>query len=170
MEGMVLRPGEVGSMADLPVIVLAFANEQEGHRYLRDLPGELRQLQSILEAAEKKGLCELVVRPNATLDQVFDVFTEHRDRVAIFHYGGHAGEDRLLLEAAGSGGPVAHAEGLAAFLGQRRNLQLVFLNGCSTRAQVAGLIEAGASYVIATSRAIEDNVAREFAAGFYAEL
>ena len=90
-------------MPDLPVIVLAFANEQEGRRYLRDLPGELRQLQAILEAAERKGLCELVVRPNATLDQIFDVFTEHRDRVAIFHYGGHAGEDRLLLEAAGAG-------------------------------------------------------------------
>lgn len=82
-------------MPDLPVILLAFANEQEGHRYFRDLPGELRQLQAILEAAEKKGLCELVVRPNASLDQVFDVFTEHRDKVASFHYGGDTGEDRL---------------------------------------------------------------------------
>ena len=26
---------------------------------------------------------------------------------------------------------------------QRRNLQLVFLNGCSTRAQAAGLLDAG---------------------------
>ena len=146
-------------MAELPIIVLAFANEQEGHRYLRDLPEELRQLQAILEDAEGKGLCKLVVRPNATLDQILETFTEHRDRVAIFHYGGHAGGDRLFLETKGTEGAVAHAEGLATFLGQRRNLQLVFLNGCSTRAQAAGLLDAGVAAVIATARAIEDAVA-----------
>jgi len=149
-------------MAELPVIVLAFANEQEGHRYLRDLPEELRQLQAILEAAEGKGLCKLVVRPNARLDQILETFTEHRDRVAILHYGGHAGGDRLFLESTGTEGAVAHAEGLATFLGQRRNLQLVFLNGCSTRAQAAGLLDAGVAAVIATARAIEDAIALEF--------
>src|SRR4029079_1205873 len=157
-------------MAELPVIVLAFANEQEGQRYLRDLPEELRQLQAILEAAEGKGLCKLVVRPNARLDQILETFTEHRDRVAIFHYGGHAGGDPLFLEATGVGGAVAHAEGLATFLGQRRNLQLVFLNGCSTRAQAAGLLDAGVTAVIATARAIEDTIALEFASAFYSEL
>src|SRR5271157_1461784 len=157
-------------MAELPIIVLAFADEQEGHRYLRDLPEELRQLQAILEAAEGKRLCKLVVRPNARLDQILETFTEHRDRVAIFHYGGHAGGDRLLLESTGTEGAVAHAEGLATFLGQRRNLQLVFLNGCSTRAQAAGLLDAGVAAVIATARAIEDAIALEFAAAFYSEL
>ncbi len=157
-------------MAELPIIVLAFANEQEGHRYLRDLPEELRQLQAILEAAEGKGLCKLVVRPNAELKQIFETFTEHRDRVAILHYGGHAGGDRLFLESTGTEGAVAHAEGLATFLGQRRNLQLVFLNGCSTRAQAAGLLVAGVAAVIATARAIEDAIALEFAAAFYSEL
>src|SRR5271166_3228083 len=157
-------------MAELPIIVLAFANEQEGHRYLRDLPEELRQLQAILEAAEGKGLCKLVVRPNARLDQILETFTEHRDRVAIFHYGGHAGGEGLFLESTGTEGAVAHAAGLAKFLGQRRNLQLVFLNGCSTRAQAAGLLDAGVAAVIATARAIEDAIALEFAAAFYSEL
>jgi hypothetical protein len=153
-----------------PVILLAFANEQEGKRYLRDLPEELRQLQAILEGAERKGLCELVVRPNATLHQIFETFTEYRDRVAIFHYGGHASSDRLFLESTGAQGAVAHAGGLARFLGQRRNLELVFLNGCSTRAQAAGLLDAGITAVIATARAIEDTVALEFAVAFYTEI
>ncbi|HMF35461.1 MAG TPA: CHAT domain-containing protein, partial [Isosphaeraceae bacterium] len=157
-------------MAELPVIVLAFANEQEGRRYLRDLPEELRQLQAILEAAEGKRLCKLVVRPNARLDQILETFTEHRERVAILHYGGHAGGDRLFLETTGTESAVAHAEGLATFLGQRRNLQLVFLNGCSTRAQAAGLLDAGVAAVIATARAIEDAIALEFAAAFYSEV
>src|SRR3954469_12152785 len=117
------------SSMDKPVILLAFANEQEGKRYLRDLPEELRRLQGILEGAERKGLCELVVRHNATIDQIFDAFTEYRDRVVIFHYGGHASTDGLFLESIRPEGAVAHAEGLARFLGQRRNLELVFLNG-----------------------------------------
>jgi WD40 repeat protein/tetratricopeptide (TPR) repeat protein len=157
-------------VADKPVILLAFANDQEGQRYLRNLPEELRQLQEVLEAAARRGLCELVVRPNVTLNQVLDVFTTYRDRVAIFHYAGHAGPDRLLLEASGPCGAEVHAEGLAAFLGQRRGLVLVFLNGCSTRAQVARLLKANVSAVIATARDIDDLMAREFAVAFYTEL
>ena len=43
---MTSRPdaSRIMEMADLPIIVLAFANEQEGRRYLRDLPEELRRL------------------------------------------------------------------------------------------------------------------------------
>ena len=157
-------------MAELTVIVLAFANDQEGNRYLRNLREELRQLRAILEPAQEKGLCKLVVLPDAILDEIFKAFTEHPNRVAILHYGGHAGGDRLFLESTGTEGAVAHAEGLATFLGQRRNLQLVFLNGCSTRAQAAGLLDAGVTAVIATARAIEDAIALEFAAAFYSEL
>ncbi len=157
-------------MAELPFIVLAFANEQEGRRYLRDLPEELRRLQGILEKAEKDRHCRLVVRPNATLEQIFTAFTDYRDQVAILHYGGHAGGDRLLLESSVAGGAPAYAEGLATFLRQRQGLQLVFLNGCSTRAQVARLLEANVAAVIATARAIDDRMAREFAVAFYSEL
>src|SRR5262245_9505908 len=115
-------------MAESPIIVLAFANEQDGRRYLRDLPEELRRLQDILKEAERHGLCRLELLPNATLDQIFDVFTRHRHRVTILHYAGHADSDRLLLESGVRGGAAAHAAGLATFLGQRRGLQLVFLN------------------------------------------
>jgi len=162
--------GEKPPIAELPVVVLAFANEQEGHRYLRDLPEELRQLQALLEAAEGKGLCKLVVRPNAERKQIFDVFTEHRDRVAIFYYGGHAGCDRLFLETTATERAAAHAEGVATFLSQRRDLQPVFLDGCSTRAQAAGLLDAGVAAVIATARAIEDAIALDFASALYSEL
>src|SRR5690242_12144124 len=141
-------------MAELPVVVLAFANEQEGRRYLRDLPEELRRLQGILGEAEGNGLCRLELLPNASLDQIFDVFTRNRDRVAILHYAGHADSSRLLLESSTAGGSPAHAEGLATFLGRSRGLQLAFLNGCSTRAQAARLLDAGVASVIATARAI----------------
>ena len=157
-------------MAESPIIVLAFANDQEGRRYLRDLPKELRQLQEILQDAESNGLCRLELLPNATLDQIFAVFTRHRDQVTILHYAGHAGSGQLLLETNVAGGPHANAAGLATFLGQRRGLQLVFLNGGSTRAQAAGLLDAGVASVISTGRSIDDGVAREFAIAFYTEL
>ena len=157
-------------MAELPIVVLAFANDQEGRRYLRDLPEELRRLQEVLQEAERNGLCRLELLPNASLNQIFDVFTRYRDRVTIFHYAGHADSGRLLLESNVPGGTAANAAGLATFLGQRRGLQLVFLNGCSTRAQAARLLDAGVASVITTARAIDDGVAREFAAAFYAEL
>jgi formylglycine-generating enzyme required for sulfatase activity len=158
-------------MSDLPVIILAFANEQEGRRYLRDLPQELRKLSAILAGAETKRLCRPVVLPNATLDDIFAAFTTHRDRVVAFHYAGHADSARLLLESASGGGDgAANAAGVATFLGQCHGLQLVFLNGCSTRGQAARLLGVGVAAVIATARAIEDSVARDFAAAFYTEL
>jgi len=69
----------------------------------------MKQFLAILEAAERKGLCRPVVRPNAILNEIFETLTEHRNRVAIFHYGGHAGGDRLFLESTGTAGAVVHA-------------------------------------------------------------
>jgi hypothetical protein len=59
---------------------------------------------------------------------------------------------------------------LSAFLGQQRGLELVFLNGCATQQQVQGLLEAGVSAVIATSQAVDDMVATNFADRFYQGL
>ncbi|HEX8202233.1 MAG TPA: CHAT domain-containing protein, partial [Isosphaeraceae bacterium] len=101
---------------------------------------------------------------------IVSVFRAYPDRVAIVHYGGHAGPDQLLLEAASGGTRPAHAEGLAEILGRQAGLKLVFLNGCSTRAQVHGLLQANVPAVIATARDIEDETARSFAESFYAEL
>lgn len=157
-------------MPELPVIFIATANEQEGRRYLRDLPEESRQVREVLHEAEDRGLCKLEVRSNATLKEVIQVFNEYRDRVAVFHYGGHADSGHLLLESSKGDSQEAGAVGLAVFLRERRGLQLAFLNGCSTRAQASLLIDAGVGAVIATSRAIEDRVAREFAVAFYTEL
>jgi hypothetical protein len=47
---------------------------------------------------------------------------------------------------------------------------LVFLNACSTEPQVEGLLEAGVAAVLATSRAVDDEVAKEFAGRFYVGL
>jgi len=125
-----------------------------------------------MKEAVEAGLCEVVERANATVDEILDVFQdpEYRDRVAVFHFGGHAGDAELLLESAGGEATVAHAGGLARFLGEQRGLELVFLNGCSSRGQVQGLLDAGVPAVVATSQAIDDAVATEFSGRFYKAL
>ena len=153
-----------------PVFLLTFANDRE--RYLRNLPAEQRRLREALQPGETAKRWETEFRLPATLSDLVDVFTrsDRRNRIAIFHFAGHAGDYELLLEAEDGGGAVADAGGLALFLAQQRGLHLVFLNGCSTEGHVQGLLDAGIPVVIATSRAIEDAAAAEFAAQFYRGL
>ena len=150
-----------------PVILLAFANSSA--HPLPHLATEYNRLTAILEAAEKKGICALIKYPYATVDQILDTFeqAELRGRIAVFHYAGHADSYQLLLEAVHGASAPAHAGGLAAFLRYQRGLQLVFLNGCSTQVQAQGLLDAGVNVVIATSQAINDQVATTFADHFY---
>jgi hypothetical protein len=156
-----------------PVIFLAFANEQADEaRYLRGLAQELRGIRNALLPARQAQAVEVVERANATLSDILDVFQDpaYAGRIRVFHYGGHAESYRLLLESESGSGQVAHAEGFNQFLAQQGSLQLVFLNGCSTRAQAFGLREAGIPAVIATSQAIQDDIAQRFAIRFYKGL
>ncbi|HEX9941448.1 MAG TPA: tetratricopeptide repeat protein [Thermoanaerobaculia bacterium] len=157
-----------------PVVAFfAFANDRvERARYLRNLPEEQRHVREAMDTAVDAGLCEVIERANATVDEVLDVFQDerYRDRVALFHFGGHAGDAELLLESVTGAATVAHAGGLARFLGEQRGLELVFLNGCSSRGQVQGLLDAGVPAVVATSQAIDDGVATEFSMRFYKAL
>ena len=154
-----------------PVIFLAFANEQSSGD-LRALAEELRRVRAALKAGADAGLWDVVERTDTSLDDLLSVFRDprYKNRIAIFHYGGHAGSNILQLEGRRGGAEQAHAGGLASFLGLQRGLKVVFLNGCSTRAQAEGLLAAGVPAVITTACAIEDTTATEFATGFYTEL
>ena len=150
-------------MAEKPVILLAFANDQDGNRYLRDLPWERRELEKLLQAVEDKGKDEIPfewkIIPNATVEEIVDNFQRYEHRVSIFHFGGHAGQPGLILESSGRGSQTAHAGGLADLLREHGAPYLVFLNGCGTWSQVRGLHNAGVRAVIATARAIGDELA-----------
>jgi hypothetical protein len=156
-----------------PVIFLAFANDRNGTvGQSLNSPEEERRVRETLEAAQ--GLCEFVARSNCTADDIFKVLQDarYRDRIAIFHFSGHANSLQLLLETRGGQAAAADASGLASFLAAQHGLRLVFLNGCSTRQQAQGLLDANMNLaaVIATSRAIDDRVAIEFSERFYAAL
>jgi len=160
-------------MISPPLFLLAFANDRDDRvHYLRNLPEELRQITEALDRAKAQGLCDYIPLANATLKQILDTFqkAEYRNRIAVFHYGGHASSLQLLLETNDGRIATADASGLAAFLGQQRGLELVFLNGCSTQPQVEAFLDANVPMVVATSQAIDDEVAMEFASRFYRGL
>jgi hypothetical protein len=137
---------------------------------LPELHQEVSRLDSLFQGLKDWGV-DYRHLPYAGLEAIKKALGEHRHRIAIFHYAGHADEGRLMLERAlGSAEGAAHAEGLAGLLGGQRGLKLVFLNGCSTLPQVDLLLGAGVPAVIATSRVINDAVARDFAITFYEAL
>ena len=160
-----------------PIIFLAFANDRvDTARYLRDLPAELAGIRDALQKAKRTGLCEVVELANVTVKQLLDTFQEYGDRIAVFHYGGHADGYQLLLEpqAAVAGthhglpaNRTAHGGGLVSFLAKQKGLQLIFFNGCSTGRQARELVAAGVPTVIGTNNAIADGVATDLAVRFY---
>jgi len=151
-----------------PVIFLAFANDRE--RYLYNLKLEQRGIREALRRAEEAGLCEVVNENNTTIDDILDVFQKYRDRIAIFHYGGHADDYLLLLESDAGERAPAHSGGLVSFLARQKNLQLIFINGCCSKPQALDLIKAGVPAVVGTSQPIDDVVATEISPRFYKGL
>ncbi len=146
-----------------PVIFLAFSNP--GSDSLGLLEKERKMIANQLIPLESKQFFQLHVEPSATLGDVIQYFTLFKDRIVLFHYGGHAGEAALLLED-GS----ADAAGLANIFALQKELKCIFLNGCSTRGQVNYLLKKGVPAVIATRAAVADTIAYEFAEVFYQAL
>jgi WD40 repeat protein len=156
-----------------PVLFLAFANDRvDSTRFLRSLNRELKEVREALvdeDGLQRDGGARWETHdvPDATIDELVTGLGRYRDRIALFHYGGHAGDYALLLETADGKAALAQAGGLAQLLGTQRGLQCVFLNGCSTKGHVDALLAAGVPAVIATRHEIEDDLALDFARHFY---
>ncbi|MDQ1354933.1 MAG: hypothetical protein QG657_5242 [Acidobacteriota bacterium] len=151
-----------------PVIVLAFANDKDN--YLPMIVRESKNIFKSLQTHHDNGYIQVHKEENTSVSDIFESFNRYRERIAIFHYGGHAGGTHLQLETAAGEPQPANALGLARLLGQQEQLQLVFLNGCATLKQMDLLLAAGVGAVIATSVPIEDQAATEFAEQFYFAL
>jgi WD40 repeat protein/DNA replication protein DnaC len=153
-----------------PVIFLAFANDRVNDTlYLRNLSEEQRGIRNALNIAVKAELCEVVTRSNASIEDILDVFQDenYNDRIAIFHYSGHANYYRLLVETFEGRPSPAYREGLISFLSKQKGLKFIFLNACSTQQHALELIQAGIPAVIGTSQDIDDQVATKLAIRFY---
>ena len=155
----------------LPVLLFAFAAEDSTIQ----VEEEARAIQSALaDVSQQAKLCRIEIPPFLKLHDLVDAFQKNRDRVAVFHYAGHAdGASLMLRTAQGLGvshGGGANAAGMAKTVQGQSGLKLVFLNGCSTESQVSHWIAAGVQCVIATTQRVNGEVASNFAARFYKGL
>ncbi|MCP5107444.1 MAG: CHAT domain-containing protein, partial [bacterium] len=151
-----------------PVIVLAFANDKDN--YLPMIARERKNIYKSLLTHHDNNYVQVHKEENTSVEDIFELFNRYRDRIAIFHYGGHADGTHLQLETHTGEPQPAHTPGLAPLMGQQKQLQLVFLNGCATLRQVKFLLASGVRAVIATSVPVEDKTATEFAEQFYHAL
>lgn len=155
-------------MSTKPVIILAFANDRDN--YLPMITRERKNIYRTLQDFHDKGYIQVHKEESTEVADIFDLFNRFNHRVAIFHYGGHAGGSHLQLETVEGDAQLAHAGGLAQLMGLQKELRVVFLNGCATRKQVDLLLAAGVKSVIATSVPIDDKMATEFSEQFYKAL
>lgn len=151
-------------MTQPPVLFFAFANEEA--RFLEYLKGESTAVHQALLPVDAKGFVRVVREESTEIDELFRFFEAYKERMAVFHFAGHADGQRLNLE-----GQAAGARQLARLIAEQKDsLRLVFLNGCATAGQVEQLHRLGIPVVIATRCAVEDPKAQAFAARFYSAL
>ncbi len=150
-------------------MLLVFANDRQSvdAGWLRDLAGERRSIIDALFVAEREQHCRIVADSNVTHRSFFDLVVRHRRRIVGVHFGGHADPGGLQFEDQRGSPSPARMDAIAETLSELPALRWVFLNGCGTAEHVGVLHARIDAPIIATERAVRDDVARGFAHRFY---
>lgn len=144
-----------------PVFYLAFAYHQT--EALPEVVNELNALAATFRDAGHSPVISWQVTQRE-IEQTFDI---ERERLRIFHFSGHAGQNALQMNNAAGQVTFSFAEGLAGLAGMAPGLRLVFLNGCSTREQAQAFLDKGIAAVIFTTKPLIDRYGLDFARRFY---
>ena len=154
-----------------PIALIIFSNDLDN--YLSNIEIERKYIEEALEHYHDTNRLKVITRSSVNTKDLFDLFNRYKGRIALFHFAGHASGTGLNLNNASFNQEIGQAEGLAALFHQEATegqLQLVFLNGCSTEGQLEGLKEAKVPSIITTNIAVNDTKAIEFARVFYQNL
>ncbi len=145
----------------MPSILLAFAYDP-----ISALPEVANELNSLTRILTETGV---KVSPfwKATADDISTGLVREQKDLRIFHFSGHAGSNFIELNQADGGAKAAYSDGLAGLFEPVKPIKLVFLNGCSTEAQVQALLQSRVPAVIATTQPLNDQYGVEFARRFY---
>ncbi len=145
------------------IVYLTFSNSQQAP--LPTLQEEDDKVHKTLAQRDVAHHFRLHRDSFSTIPKIAEYLLLYQEQIALFHFSGHAGRDQLLLDD-----NAANAVGITQLLSRCSNLQLVVLNGCSTKGQVSALLEAGVPVIIATSAPVNDRTATQFAISFYQSL
>ncbi len=147
----------------MDVIFLAFANNSKAP--LDTLTREDKEVYNLLSPRALKQQFLIHRDSFATKETLVHNLEQYKNHIRLFLYSGHAEQHALLTDDG-----EAHARGISELLSQCPKLQLVFLNGCSTKGQVEALLEKGVPAVIATSAPVNDEKATHFSIRFFQAL
>ncbi len=147
-----------------PAIFTAFA-DSEGD--LKNLNKEQKDIQNSFLNLDSQDKLKYIVSIETSLDNYFKFLGSYQNRIAIFHYGGHAGSTGITLQD----GHLSFEHLAEELVDRNKNsLVFVFLNGCATKAHVETLFNLGVPLVLATAVPIADDTATIFAQKFYENL
>ncbi len=145
-------------------VFLAFSNSHQVP--LPHLREEDETIYRLFLQRQLKGHVHIHRDSYATRENLVSHLSELKDDLILFHFSGHAGAHKILLED-----QETHGRGIATLLGQCPKLKLIVLNGCSTSDQVKQLQEIKSHpVIIATHSPIGDQKASEFSKEFYQEM
>jgi hypothetical protein len=150
----------------MKVIYLAFANSASSP--LQFLTEEDNEVYEILSDRYAIGDYFIHRESFANPETINKFLDKYKDDLAIFHFSGHAGKDKLL-----AGDQPVFSSGIAKQLkncAEKGVLKLVVLNGCSTGEQVKMLKANGVPAIISTTAPIKDKSAMEFSKRLWKKL
>jgi hypothetical protein len=147
-----------------PVALFIFFNDS--HSSL-DIDKERSNIKDAFRNYDNHNFLRCEIEFQVTIDRLFNLFDFYKGRIALLHFAGHADGKGLYLDN------HAKVEGLSKLFKQEvenGQLQLVFLNSCSTIGQVKLLREAGVPSIITTNCSVTDLKAIKFSNRFYETL
>jgi hypothetical protein len=145
------------------VFLIAYANDQDNP--IEKVKAEAEVIQDLLKK-NNEGEIEVHLIPDANVEKIWHFFEQHYSRIIAFHFAGHANGSGIFLDK----DQQATTAALAGLMMQAKKMKFVFLNGCATKPLVTYLHKAGVQSIIATSSAINDVTAYDFAVHFYSPL
>ncbi len=152
----------------IPTIFMAFADEESNN--LPELKGELQGIEKEIKHLELYGDLHIEKQSSITTNVFFDLLDRYNNPVVqrqltIFHFAGHANKQFIEVDD----GWIKAAD-IERFFNYTSTVELVFLNACGTHPQTEHFHKAGVPAVIATTSAIGDKDAKNFAVWFYTSL
>jgi hypothetical protein len=140
------------------------AHSYDNQDPLQQVPAELTRIITVLQGTR----CAVEPLPNVDSDTLENRILKLRDQLLLLHFAGHADDLDLqtnLADGSTTYTNMAHFAKIVGFNSPR--LRLVFLNGCSTEAQIAVLRQQQVPAVIATTMPLSDKYGFLFAVNFY---
>lgn len=152
----------------IKIALIIFSNDLDD--YLPNIETERKIIEDALEHYDDTNRLKIITRSSVSISELFRLFNRYHSRIVLFHFAGHASGKGLQFNKNVSNTETGNAEGIAELIQREVKegiLKFVFLNGCSTVAQVKRLKAIGVPSIIATHYPIDDDEAMNFARMFY---